>query len=114
LAVFEVGIGLGVIALRRRAEGPLYGGVVIEKREKDGNSLNDRGPQFWFNAPPVMIEPAFDCFELFLFILWNGLLALHIFRFSLNGLVLQYRGKAGGKNGSEAFRFFIEPKLERL
>src|SRR5207249_3419044 len=32
----------------------------------------------------------------------------------LNGLVLQYGGQTRGKRGRVAFRFFIEPKLERL
>jgi len=61
-----------------------------------------------------VIEPALDCFELFLFILWNGLLALHIFRFPLDGLVFQYRSKARGERRCVAFRFLVKSKLERF
>lgn len=59
-----IGISPGVVAFLRRAEDLLHFRVVIEKREKYGNSLDDGSAQLRLNSLPVVPEPALDRIEL--------------------------------------------------
>ena len=49
-----VGIGLGVVALRRRTEGPLDGGIIVKEREKNGDTLDDRSAQLGLDSSPIV------------------------------------------------------------
>src|SRR5437879_13406640 len=60
LAVFAIRVGLLVVALLWRAENPLHFWVVVEKREKHGNPLDNRSPELRLDPLPVVMKPALN------------------------------------------------------
>src|SRR5208283_3679041 len=112
LAEFVIVVGYRVVALRRRAEGALHNRVIVEERQEDRNSLDNGRSQLWFDALPVVIEPALDGFELLPLFLGHLLPGRFVQDFERNVLFFKNCQESGGTLGLVQAEFGVEPKFE--